>query len=107
MTNDLKTAALDYHALPVPGKIRVESTKPCATQQDLALAYTPGVAEPVRAIAADPEAALAPTFGGINLEDIAAPACFEIEAALRERLDIPVFHDDPHGTATIIGAALL
>jgi malate dehydrogenase (oxaloacetate-decarboxylating)(NADP+) len=175
MATDLKTAALDYHALPQPGKIRVESTKPCATQQDLALAYTPGVAEPVRAIAADPEAAyryttkgnlvavitdgtavlglgnvgalagkpvmegkavlfkrfadidvfdievdartsqefintviaIAPTFGGINLEDIAAPACFEIEAALREKLDIPVFHDDQHGTATIIGAALL
>ena len=175
MATDLKTAALDYHALPKPGKIRVESTKPCATQQDLALAYTPGVAEPVRAIAADLEAAyryttkgnlvavitdgtavlglgnvgalagkpvmegkavlfkrfadidvfdievdtktpqefintviaIAPTFGGINLEDIAAPACFEIEAALREKLDIPVFHDDQHGTATIIGAALL
>jgi len=175
MSTDLKTAALDYHALPQPGKIRVESTKPCATQQDLALAYTPGVAEPVRAIAADPEAAyryttkgnlvavitdgtavlglgnvgalagkpvmegkavlfkrfadidvfdievdaktpqefintviaIAPTFGGINLEDIAAPACFEIEATLREKLDIPVFHDDQHGTATIIGAALL
>jgi malate dehydrogenase (oxaloacetate-decarboxylating)(NADP+) len=175
MFTDLKTAALDYHALPQPGKIRVEPTKPCATQQDLALAYTPGVAEPVRAIAADPEAAyrytakgnlvavitdgtavlglgnvgalagkpvmegkavlfkrfadidvfdievdartpqefintviaIAPTFGGINLEDIAAPACFEIEAALREKLDIPVFHDDQHGTATIIGAALI
>jgi malate dehydrogenase (oxaloacetate-decarboxylating)(NADP+) len=175
MFTDLKTAALDYHALPQPGKIRVEPTKPCATQQDLALAYTPGVAEPVRAIAADPEAAyrytakgnlvavitdgtavlglgnvgalagkpvmegkavlfkrfadidvfdievdartpqefintviaIAPTFGGINLEDIAAPACFAIEAALREKLDIPVFHDDQHGTATIIGAALI
>jgi malate dehydrogenase (oxaloacetate-decarboxylating)(NADP+) len=175
MTDDLKIAALDYHALPTPGKIGVEPTKPCATQQDLALAYTPGVAEPVRAIADDPEAAyrytikgnlvavitdgsavlglgnvgalagkpvmegkavlfkrfanidvfdievdaktpqefintviaIAPTFGGINLEDIAAPACFEIEAALREKLDIPVFHDDQHGTAVIIGAALL
>jgi malate dehydrogenase (oxaloacetate-decarboxylating)(NADP+) len=175
MSTDLKTAALDYHALPQPGKIRVESSKPCATQQDLALAYTPGVAEPVRAIADDPEAAyrytakgnlvavitdgtavlglgnvgalagkpvmegkavlfkrfadidvfdievdtktpqefintviaIAPTFGGINLEDIAAPACFEIEAALRAKLDIPVLHDDQHGTAVIIGAALL
>ena len=175
MSTDLKKAALDYHALPKPGKIRVESTKPCATQQDLALAYTPGVAEPVRVIAADPEAAyrytakgnlvavitdgtavlglgnvgalagkpvmegkavlfkrfadidvfdievdartpqefintviaIAPTFGGINLEDIAAPACFEIEAALRAKLDIPVFHDDQHGTAVIIGAALI
>ena len=63
MATDLKTAALDYHALPKPGKIRVESTKPCATQQDLALAYTPGVAEPVRAIAADPEAAYRNTTG--------------------------------------------
>jgi len=175
MTDDLKTAALDYHAYPTFGKIGVEPTKPCATQQDLALAYTPGVAEPVRAIAADPEAAyrytikgnlvavitdgsavlglgnvgalagkpvmegkavlfkrfagidvfdievdaktpqefintviaIAPTFGGINLEDIAAPACFEIEAALREKLDIPVFHDDQHGTAVIVGAALI
>jgi len=175
MATDPKKAALDYHALPKPGKISVESTKPCATQQDLALAYTPGVAEPVRAIAADPEAAyrytakgnlvavitdgtavlglgnvgalagkpvmegkavlfkrfadidvfdievnakssqdfintviaIAPTFGGINLEDIAAPACFEIEAALRAKLDIPVFHDDQHGTAVIIGAALI
>jgi malate dehydrogenase (oxaloacetate-decarboxylating)(NADP+) len=175
MSTDKKQAALDYHALPKPGKIRVESTKPCTTQQDLALAYTPGVAEPVRAIAADPEAAyryttkgnlvavitdgsavlglgnvgalagkpvmegkavlfkrfadidvfdievdaktpqdfintviaIAPTFGGINLEDIAAPACFEIEAALRAKLDIPVFHDDQHGTAVIIGAALI
>lgn len=175
MTDDLTIAALDYHALPTPGKISVEPTKPCATQQDLALAYTPGVAEPVRTIADDPEAAyrytikgnlvgvitdgsavlglgnvgalagkpvmegkavlfkrfanidvfdievdaktpqefintviaIAPTFGGINLEDIAAPACFEIEAVLREKLDIPVFHDDQHGTAVIIGAALL
>jgi malate dehydrogenase (oxaloacetate-decarboxylating)(NADP+) len=175
MPKNLKTAALDYHALPQPGKIRVESAKSCATQHDLALAYTPGVAEPVRAIAADPEAAyrytikgnlvavitdgtavlglgnvgalagkpvmegkavlfkrfadidvfdievdaktpqefintviaIAPTFGGINLEDIAAPACFEIEAVLRAKLDIPVMHDDQHGTAVIIGAALL
>ena len=64
MSTDLKTAALDYHALPQPGKIRVESTKPCASQQDLALAYTPGVAEPVRAIAADPEAAYRYTTKG-------------------------------------------
>jgi len=175
MTDSLKTAALDYHALPRPGKISISSTKPCNTQADLALAYTPGVAEPVKAIAADAEAAyrytakgnlvavitdgtavlglgnvgalagkpvmegkavlfkrfadidvfdievnaastaafidtvaaIAPTFGGINLEDIAAPACFEIEETLRARLDIPVFHDDQHGTATIVAAALM
>ncbi|MFA7387514.1 MAG: malic enzyme-like NAD(P)-binding protein, partial [Thiohalobacteraceae bacterium] len=175
MPQDLKQAALDYHALPRPGKIGIEVTKPCATQQDLALAYTPGVAEPVRAIAedsanaykytakgnlvgvitdgtavlglgnvgalagkpvmegkgvlfkrfagidvfdievnaSDPEdfietvIAIAPTFGGINLEDIAAPHCFEIERRLSEQLDIPVFHDDQHGTAIIIAAGLL
>ena len=175
MPQDLKQAALDYHALPRPGKIGIEVTKPCATQQDLALAYTPGVAEPVRAIAedsanaykytakgnlvgvitdgtavlglgnvgalagkpvmegkgvlfkrfagidvfdievnaSDPEdfietvIAIAPTFGGINLEDIAAPHCFEIERRLTEQLDIPVFHDDQHGTAIIIAAGLL
>ena len=168
-------AALDYHAYPVPGKIHVESSKPCATQADLSLAYTPGVAEPVRAIAANPDdayrytakgnlvavvsngtavlglgnvgalaskpvlegkavlfkrfagidvfdleinaptvesfvqvvEALAPTFGGINLEDVAAPDCFEIERLLTERLDIPVFHDDQHGTAVIVAAGLL
>ncbi|OGI42535.1 MAG: malate dehydrogenase, partial [Candidatus Muproteobacteria bacterium RBG_16_64_11] len=175
MTNDLKQAALDYHAQPVPGKIAVTPTKPCNTQDELALAYTPGVAEPALAIAADPEnayrytakgnlvavisdgtavlglgnvgplaakpvlegkavlfkrfagidvfdieinaktsqelidaiVAIAPTFGGINLEDIAAPACFEVEKALTERLDIPVFHDDQHGTAVIVCAGLL
>ncbi len=172
---DLKQAALDYHAEPVPGKIATRVSKPCDTQADLSLAYTPGVAEPVREIAADSGAAwrytakgnlvavitdgsavlglgntgplaakpvmegkavlfkrfagidvfdievnardaadfirtveaIAPTFGGINLEDIAAPHCFEIEQALRERLDIPVFHDDQHGTAIIIAAGLL
>lgn len=175
MSLDLKKAALDYHAGPTPGKIALAITKPCATQDDLALAYTPGVAEPVRAIARDPEAAyrytakgnlvavitdgsavlglgkvgalagkpvmegkavlfkkfadidvfdievdaasaqefidtvtrIAPGFGGINLEDIAAPQCFEIERALIERLDIPVFHDDQHGTAIIVAAGLL
>ena len=175
MKKDMKQAALDYHALPTPGKIAVVPTKPCETQRDLSLAYTPGVAEPVRAIAADPEAAyrytnkgnlvavitngtatlglgnqgalackpvlegkavlfkrfanidvfdieidapsrdafidtvvnIAPTFGGINLEDIAAPECFAIEEMLRARLDIPVFHDDQHGTAVIICAGLL
>ncbi|MHB0991289.1 MAG: malic enzyme-like NAD(P)-binding protein [Burkholderiales bacterium] len=153
----------------------VESSKPCETAEDLALAYSPGVAEPVRAIAENPENAyrytnkgnlvavitdgsailglgdlgplaskpvmegkgilfkrfagidvfdieiqapsveafietvvnIAPTFGGINLEDIAAPHCFEIEKALSERLDIPVFHDDQHGTAVIVCAGLI
>ncbi|KAF0191722.1 MAG: malate dehydrogenase (oxaloacetate-decarboxylating)(NADP+) [Gammaproteobacteria bacterium] len=175
MSDELKRAALEYHAFPRPGKIGITITKPCATQYDLGLAYTPGVAAPVREIAKDPEAAyrytakgnlvavitdgsavlglgaagalaskpvmegkailfkkfadidvfdievnaespqafidtvvrISPTFGGINLEDIAAPHCFEIERALIERLDIPVFHDDQHGTAIIIGAALL
>jgi malate dehydrogenase (oxaloacetate-decarboxylating)(NADP+) len=173
--SDLKTRALHYHQFPKPGKLSVESSKPCATQADLSLAYTPGVAEPVREINHDPENAykytnkgnlvavitdgtavlglgnmgalaskpvmegkavlfkrfadidvfdievtapsieafietvvnIAPTFGGINLEDIAAPHCFRIEKELRERLDIPVFHDDQHGTAVIVGAALL
>ncbi len=172
---DLKSRALAYHEFPTPGKISVESSKPCATQADLSLAYTPGVAEPVRAIAEDPANAyrytnkgnlvavitdgtailglgnlgplaskpvmegkgilfkrfagidvfdievaapsvasfietvvnIAPTFGGINLEDIAAPHCFEIEEALKARLDIPVFHDDQHGTAVVMCAGLL
>jgi malate dehydrogenase (oxaloacetate-decarboxylating)(NADP+) len=171
---DLRRRALAYHALPQPGKLRVEPSKPCATQEDLSLAYTPGVAAPVRAIAADPDCAydytakgnlvavvsngtavlglgnvgplagkpvmegkallfkrfadidafdievdvrdaehlidvvtaIAPGFGGINLEDIAAPDCFRVESVLQERLDIPVFHDDQHGTAVIVGAAL-
>ncbi|MDH5648911.1 MAG: malate dehydrogenase, partial [Gammaproteobacteria bacterium] len=175
MNEKRKQAALDYHALPVPGKLSVTPTKPCATQDELALAYTPGVAEPVRAIAKDPGAAyrytnkgnlvavitngsavlglgnigplackpvlegkavlfkhfgdidvfdievsaatteefittvanIAPTFGGINLEDIAAPECFIIEEALKARLDIPVFHDDQHGTAVILCAGLM
>jgi len=167
--------ALEYHELPVPGKIATAISKPCATQAELSLAYTPGVAAPVRAIAADADEAyrytgkgnlvavisdgtavlglgnvgplagkpvmegkgvlfkrfanidvfdievkapsvesfiqtvenIAITFGGINLEDIAAPHCFEIERILQERLDIPVFHDDQHGTAIIIAAGLL
>lgn len=171
----LNQQALDYHEFPRPGKISVESSKPCATALDLSLAYTPGVAEPVREIAKNPENAyrytnkgnlvavitdgtailglgnlgplaskpvmegkgilfkrfanidvfdieinapsiesfietvvnISPTFGGINLEDIAAPHCFVIEKALKERLDIPVFHDDQHGTAVIICAGLL
>lgn len=173
--DSLKKDALEYHEFPKPGKLSVELTKPTATQRDLALAYSPGVAEPVKEIADDPEnayrytgkgnlvavitegtavlglgnvgalagkpvmegkgvlfkrfadidvfdievdtdnskdfidtvARIAPTFGGINLEDIAAPHCFEIEETLKEMLDIPVFHDDQHGTAIIIAAALM
>ena len=172
--DDLNKRALDYHEFPRPGKLSVESSKPCATQDDLSLAYTPGVAVPVREINRDPATAykytnkgnlvavitdgtavlglgnmgalaskpvmegkavlfkrfagidvfdieitapsveafietvvnIAPTFGGINLEDIAAPHCFRIEKELRARLDIPVFHDDQHGTAVIVAAAL-
>jgi malate dehydrogenase (oxaloacetate-decarboxylating)(NADP+) len=175
MTNDLRKAALDYHLNPTPGKIAIVSTKPTLTQYDLSLCYTPGVAEPVKAIAADPLAAyrytskgnlvavitngtavlglghvgalagkpvmegkavlfkrfadidvfdieidcdnpqdfidtvirIAPTFGGINLEDIKAPECFAIEKAIQEKLAIPVFHDDQHGTAIVIAAGLL
>jgi len=167
--------ALEYHSQGRPGKIAITLTKPCATQRDLTLAYTPGVAEPVRAIHAEPldafkytnrgnlvavisngtailglgnlgplaskpvmegkallfkrfadvdafdieidatsaeeiiavSRALAPTLGGINLEDIKAPECFEVERRLIEELDIPVFHDDQHGTAIITGAAVL
>jgi malate dehydrogenase (oxaloacetate-decarboxylating)(NADP+) len=173
--DDLRKRALDYHQFPIPGKLSVDSSKPCATQDDLSLAYTPGVAEPVREIHADPANAykytnkgnlvavitdgtavlglgnmgalaskpvmegkavlfkrfagidvfdieinaktpdefiqtvvnISPTFGGINLEDIAAPHCFYIENELKKRLDIPVFHDDQHGTAVIVAAALL
>jgi len=175
MSNTLKEQALAYHQYPKPGKIATEITKSTETQHDLSLAYTPGVAEPVKEIHKDPEAAykytakgnlvgvitdgtavlglgnvgslagkpvmegkgvlfkrfadvdvfdievnaestqdfidtvvrIAPTFGGINLEDIAAPHCFEIERTLSELLDIPVFHDDQHGTAIIIAAGLI
>ena len=167
--------ALEYHTRGRPGKIAIMLTKPCATQRDLTLAYSPGVAEPVREIHKDPldayaytnkgnlvavlsngtailglgnlgslaskpvmegkallfkrfadvdafdieidagtpdeivaaARAIAPTFGGINLEDIKAPECFEVEQRLQEALDIPVFHDDQHGTAIISGAGLL
>ena len=173
--SDLKTAALEYHAQPRPGKLSVELTKPTATAHDLALAYSPGVAEPVREIARDPELAfkytgkgnlvavisdgtailglgnLGPlaskpvmegkgvlfkrfagvdvfdievdaespqafidtvkrisiTFGGITLEDIKAPECFEIERTLIEQCDIPVFHDAQHGTAIVTAAGML
>ena len=170
-----KQDALDYHSQGRKGKIEVVSTKPCATQRDLSLAYTPGVAEPCREIAANPDDAyqytakgnlvavvsngtavlglgdigplagkpvmegkgvlfkrfadidvfdielnshnpddiikavqmLEPTFGGINLEDIKAPECFYIEEELKKVMNIPVFHDDQHGTAIISGAALV
>jgi len=174
MSRQIKDA-LDYHEFPIPGKLSIMPTKPCDTADDLALAYTPGVAEPVLAIAKDPSNAyrytnkgnlvavitdgsavlglgdvgalagkpvmegkgvlfkrfadidvydieidcsdpdefiqtvvnIAPTFGGINLEDIAAPHCFYIESELKKRLDIPVFHDDQHGTAVIVAAGLI
>jgi malate dehydrogenase (oxaloacetate-decarboxylating)(NADP+) len=167
--------ALFYHSTDRPGKIEIIPSKPVATQRDLSLAYSPGVAAPVEAIAADPGAAydytakgnlvavitngtailgmgnlgalaakpvmegksvlfkrfadvdsidieldtedpdkfieavalMEPTFGGINLEDIAAPECFVIEQALRERMNIPVMHDDQHGTAIIAAAGLI
>ncbi|SRA28095.1 NADP-dependent malic enzyme [Escherichia coli] len=175
MDDQLKQSALDFHEFPVPGKIQVSPTKPLATQRDLALAYSPGVAAPCLEIEKDPlkaykytargnlvavisngtavlglgnigalagkpvmegkgvlfkkfagidvfdievdeldpdkfievVAALEPTFGGINLEDIKAPECFYIEQKLRERMNIPVFHDDQHGTAIISTAAIL
>jgi malate dehydrogenase (oxaloacetate-decarboxylating)(NADP+) len=167
--------ALDFHSQGRPGKLEVTPTKPMATQRDLSLAYSPGVAEPVKAIAEDPATAydytargnmvavisngtailglgnlgalaskpvmegkavlfkrfadvdsidleidtenvdefincvrfLGPSFGGINLEDIKAPDCFVIESRLRELMDIPVFHDDQHGTAIIAAAGLI
>lgn len=175
MDDQLRQAALDFHEFPKPGKIEVTPTKSLATQRDLALAYSPGVAMPCLEIQADPAAAykytsrgnlvavisngtavlglgnigalagkpvmegkgvlfkkfagvdvfdieiderdpdklvdiiasLEPTFGGINLEDIKAPECFYIERKLRERMKIPVFHDDQHGTAIISAAAVL
>lgn len=174
MRDDLKQGALDYHRYPGPGKIEITATKPLATQRDLALAYTPGVAAVCEEIAQNPSearnltargnlvavitngtavlglgaigplaakpvmegkavlfkkfagidvfdievneldpeklvdiiASLEPTFGGINLEDIKAPECFYVEKKLRERMKIPVFHDDQHGTAIIVGAAI-
>ena len=175
MSKTFTQRALDYHEQSPPGKLGIHVTKPTATQEDLSLAYSPGVAAPVREIVNDPDAAyrytgkgnlvavitdgtavlglgnvgplaakpvmegkgvlfkrfanidvydievnapqpeefintvarIAAGFGGINLEDIAAPHCFEIEKRLSERLDIPVFHDDQHGTAIITAAGLL
>ena len=174
MDEDFRKAALDYHRLPRPGKLSVEATKRMATQRDLALAYSPGVAAACEEIVANPDAAyeytargnlvavisngtavlglgnigalagkpvmegkavlfkkfagidvfdievneqdpdkfvevvaaLEPTFGAVNLEDIKAPECFEIEAKLRARMQIPVFHDDQHGTAITVAAAV-
>ncbi|UTW10482.1 malic enzyme-like NAD(P)-binding protein [Marinobacterium rhizophilum] len=175
MSEQFKKAALDYHEFPRPGKISVELTTPAESARDLALAYSPGVAEPVREIAKDPDnayrytakgnlvavisngsailglgnlgplaskpvmegkallfkrfagidsvdievdaespqafidtvARIAETFGGINLEDIKAPECFEIERTLIERCNIPVFHDDQHGTAIVTAAGMI
>jgi len=182
MATDLKQLALDYHSEPQTGKIALQTTKPCKTQMDLSLAYTPGVAEPCMAIKNNPEDVwkytsrnnmvavvsdgtavlglgnigpeagmpvmegkavlfkrfadidtipiclakvddgngktdpakiietverLEPSYGGINLEDIAAPACFTIEQTLKKTLSIPVFHDDQHGTAIISMAAVI
>ncbi|MFO1072580.1 MAG: malic enzyme-like NAD(P)-binding protein [Geminicoccaceae bacterium] len=174
MSDRLLEEALDYHRLPVAGKLAVVATKPLATQRDLSLAYSPGVAAACELIVADPMnaahmtsranlvavvtngtavlglgaigplaskpvmegkavlfkkfagidafdieieerdpeklveivAALEPTFGAINLEDIKAPECFIVEQKLRERMKIPVFHDDQHGTAIIVAAAV-
>jgi malate dehydrogenase (oxaloacetate-decarboxylating)(NADP+) len=175
MDEQLRRAALEYHRVPIAGKISVTPSKGLVNQRDLALAYTPGVAAACEAIVADPTearsltargnlvavitngtavlglgaigplaakpvmegkavlfkkfagidvfdieinerdpdklvdiiASLEPTFGGMNLEDIKAPECFIVERKLRERLKIPVFHDDQHGTAIIVGAAIL
>lgn len=170
-----KEQALEYHAKPIPGKLTVRASKKCETQEDLSLAYTPGVADPCLEIEKHPEdvykytnkgnlvavisngtavlglgdigaaagkpvmegkgvlfkrfadvdvydieldtkdpdeiikivKAMEPTFGGINLEDIKAPECFYIEETLIKEMNIPVFHDDQHGTAIISGAAVL
>lgn len=175
MSDQLMQDALDYHALPVPGKISIELSKPADTQRHLAMAYSPGVAQPCLEIAENPECAyrytgkgnsvavvsngtavlglgnlgalaskpvmegkallfkrfadinaidvlvdttdvdtfvttvkcIAPTYGGINLEDIKAPECFEIERRLQEMCDIPIFHDDQHGTAIVTAAGLI
>ncbi len=175
LSEELRLAALEYHRLPHPGKIKVTPTTSLLTQRDLSLAYSPGVAAACDAIVADPTSAaeytarsnlvavisngtavlglgnigplaakpvmegkgilfqkfagidvfdieidesdpdklveiiasLEPTFGGINLEDIKAPECFIVERKLRERMKIPVFHDDQHGTSIIVGAAVL
>ena len=174
MADSMEQDALTYHRYPVPGKLAIQATKPLSNQQDLALAYSPGVAYACTAIQKDPNtaadytargnlvgvisngtavlglgaigplagkpvmegkavlfkkfanidvfdievdetdvdklidiiASLEPTFGGINLEDIKAPECFIVEQRLRERMNIPVFHDDQHGTAIVSAAAI-
>ena len=173
--SDFKQRALDYHSQPTPGKISIALTTAAETVDDLSLAYSPGVAEPVREIAADPDNAykytakgntvavisngtailglgnlgplaskpvmegkallfkrfanidsfdievthrtvdefintvanIADSFGGINLEDIKAPECFEIEQELKKRCSVPIFHDDQHGTAIVTAAGML
>ncbi len=175
MEQDFKQKALDYHRIEPKGKLQIQATKPMATQHDLSLAYSPGVAAACEEIAENPifagdytargnlvgvisngtavlglgqigplaskpvmegkavlfkkfagvdvfdieiderdpkklieiVASLEPTFGGINLEDIKAPECFEVEEVLRERMNIPVFHDDQHGTAIIVATAVM
>ncbi len=175
LNDQLVKDALEYHHKPIPGKTQVVPTKPVATQQDLSLAYTPGVAAPCLEIEKNPLTAydytnkgnlvavitngtavlglgnigalagkpvmegkailfkkfagidvfdievnetnidkfvdaiamLEPTFGGINLEDIKAPECFQIEQKLQERMNIPVFHDDQHGTAIVVAAGII
>jgi malate dehydrogenase (oxaloacetate-decarboxylating)(NADP+) len=172
-SDNVRQAALDYHAHPRPGKLEIRATKPMANQRDLSRAYSPGVAEACLEIKADPALAaryttranlvavvsngtavlglgdigalaskpvmegkavlfkkfanidcfdievnerdpeklaaivtsLEPTFGAVNLEDIKAPECFIVERLCRERMKIPVFHDDQHGTAIVVGAA--
>jgi malate dehydrogenase (oxaloacetate-decarboxylating)(NADP+) len=99
--DDLKQAALDYHRISPKGKIKVTATKPMVTQRDLEISER----DPDKLV--DIIASLEPTFGGINLEDIKAPECFIVERKLRERMNIPVFHDDQHGTAIIVGAAVV
>ncbi|MDB5478706.1 MAG: malic enzyme [Alphaproteobacteria bacterium] len=173
--DNFRQEALDYHQYPIPGKLTIVPTKDMATQRDLALAYSPGVAVPCEEIAANPDkvfdytargnliavisngtavlglgnigalaskpvmegkavlfkkfagidsidleitptnvdevvaviSALEPSFGGINLEDFKAPECFEIERRLKAKMSIPVFHDDQHGTAIVVAAAML
>src|SRR5918995_426219 len=116
--------ALLFHSQGRPGKLEVIATKPMATQRDLSLAYSPGVAVPFKRFAdidsidlevntEDPDEFincvkfLGKGWGGINLEDIKAPECFVIEQRLQEMLDVPVFHDDQHGTAIIAAAGLI
>jgi malate dehydrogenase (oxaloacetate-decarboxylating)(NADP+) len=175
MISNFDQEALDYHSKGKPGKLEVNSSKPCATEKDLSLAYSPGVAAPCKEIAKNPDKVydytnkgnlvavisngtavlglgnigplaskpvmegksilfkqfsgldsidieiktqdpkefilavknLEPSFGGINLEDIKSPECFEIEETLKKEMNIPVFHDDQHGTAIVSGAALI